>query len=83
MAEVFNHRDYITRRKLSKGYHVHHLNAGQDLEGYCDISNESDFMPLNPYSHKLLHYLFTYYKKDPSVLDRLREVLDKMVAFTS
>ena len=27
----------------------------------------------------MLHYLFIYYLKDATVLDRLREILDKMV----
>ena len=78
IAELFNHQDYLTGRRLTKGYNVHHLKTGQDVEGYCDISDETKFMPLNRYSHKLLHYVFTYYRKDKSILDRLREVLDRM-----
>ena len=78
MATLFDHKDYITGRKLGKGYNVHHLKANQDAETYCDISNESHFIPLNAYSHKLLHYLFGYYKKDKAVLTRLKEILDKM-----
>jgi hypothetical protein len=26
----------------------------------------------------MLHYLFIYYQKDPTVMDRLKEILDKM-----
>ena len=51
---------------------------GQEIEGYSDLTNESEFMPLNPYSHKLLHYLFAYYKKDKEIVNRLVETLDKM-----
>ncbi len=82
MAVVFNHRDYITRRRLVKGYNVHHLKVNQEPETYCDLSNESNFIPLNSYCHKLLHYLFSYYKKDKTVLSRLQEILDKMCSLT-
>lgn len=83
MAVVFNHRDYITGRRLVKGYNVHHLKTDQEVENYCDISNESNFIPLNSYCHKLLHYLFIYYKKDKTVLNRLQEILDKMCLLAS
>lgn len=82
MAEVFKHRDYITGRKLTKGYNVHHLKVNQEPETYCDLSNESNFIPLNSYSHKLLHYVYTYYKKDKTILNRLQEILDKMCYLT-
>jgi len=78
MAILFNHRDYITGRRLVKGFNVHHLKTDQEVESYCDISNEQNFIPLNSYCHKLLHYLFGHYKKDPTVLVRLKEILDKM-----
>jgi hypothetical protein len=78
VAEAFSNKDFITGKKLTKGFNVHHLHMDQDMEGYCDLSKVDEFMPLNRYTHKLLHYLFTYYKKDPSILERLKEVLDKM-----
>ena len=79
MAKLFDHKDYITGRRLVKGFNVHHLKTEQDSENYCDISNEENFIPLNSYCHKLLHYLFPYYMKDKKVIDRLVEILDKMV----
>lgn len=78
MAKLFNHRDYITGRRLVKGFNVHHLKTDQDSENYCDISHDEEFIPLNSYCHKMLHYLFIYYQKDPTVMDRLKEILDKM-----
>ena len=78
MAALFDHRDYITGKKLVKGFNVHHLKTEQDSEAYCDISHTEDFMPLNSYCHKLLHYLFPYYMKDKTIIERLVEVLDKM-----
>lgn len=80
MAVVFGHRDYITGRRLVKGYNLHHLRTQQDADSYQDTTNESEFMPLNSQCHKLLHYIYTYYQKDPSVIDRLVEVLDRMVS---
>lgn len=82
MAKLFNHRDYITGRRLVKGFNVHHLRTDQDSEDYCDISHEDEFMPLNSYCHKMLHYLFVHYQKDPTVMDRLKEILDKMIALS-
>ena len=78
MAVLFNHRDYITGKRLTKGFNLHHLKTEQTSETYCDISNENEFIPLNSYCHKMLHYLFTYYQKDHTVIDRLVEILDKM-----
>lgn len=78
MANLFNHRDYITGKRLVKGFNVHHLKTELTEESYCDISNESEFMPLNSWCHKMLHYIFPHYVKDPTVIDRLVEVLDKM-----
>lgn len=78
MAVLADHRDYITGRRLIKGFNLHHLKTDQTSESYCDISNESEFIPLNSYCHKMLHYLFTFYRKDNTVIDRLVEVLDKM-----
>lgn len=79
MAVLFNHRDYITGKRLIKGFNVHHLKTEQDAENYQDISDESNFIPLNSYCHKMLHYLFLHYRKDKTVIDRLVEVLDKMM----
>lgn len=82
MAKLFNHKDYITGRRLVKGFNVHHLKTEQDSENYCDISNEENFIPLNSYCHKLLHYLFPYYMKDRTVINRLVEILDKMIVLS-
>ena len=79
MAILFNHHDYITGKRLVKGFNVHHLKMEQDMEDYCNISNESEFIPLNSYCHKMLHYIFAFYQKDRTVIDRMVEILDKMV----
>ena len=78
IAESFANKDPITRKRLAKGFNVHHMRTNQDLEGYCDLSREDEFVPLNRYTHKLLHYLFTYYRKDKDILDRVKDALDRM-----
>lgn len=81
MASVFGNKDYVTGRKLSKKFNLHHMRTKLTDSEYCDISNENHFIPLNPYTHKFLHYLFPTYKKDPKVIERLMELLNKMVEF--
>lgn len=83
IAESFANKDPITGKRLAKGFNVHHMRTNQDLEGYCDLSKEDEFVPLNRYTHKLLHYLFTYYKKDKDILDRVRNTLDRMCELAS
>lgn len=83
MAKVFNGKDFLTGSKLAKGFNLHHMRTQLDENQYCDISNQDEFLPLNSYSHKFIHYLFTYYKKDKTVIDRLVQVLEKMLALSS
>ncbi len=70
-------RDFITKAKLRKYSALHHCDLR--AENYTDLSNEENFFYLNNGCHDVVHYLYTYYKKDPTVLDRLKEVLDRMV----
>ena len=70
-------KDYITQSKLRKYSALHHCDLDQNH--YEDLSNEDNFYYLNNGCHDTVHYLFTYYKKDQTVLDRLQEVLDKML----
>ena len=39
---------------------------------------EDNFICLNKQMHETVHTLFRYYQKNPSILDRLKEVLDRM-----
>lgn len=68
-------KDIITGKKLYKGYNVHH----------CDMSEtnynkliEENFVALNKQTHEALHFLFRYYQKDQTILDRLKTVMDRM-----
>ena len=75
MFEKQDGKDIITGKKLYKGYNVHHLDMS--TENYEKLE-EDNFICLNKQMHETIHTLFRYYKKDPTVLDRLKTVLDRM-----
>ena len=68
-------KDIITGKKLYRGYNVHHLDMS--AENYDQLIEEN-FIAVNKQTHETLHFLFRYYQKDPTVLDRFKEVLDRM-----
>lgn len=68
-------KDAITGKKLYKGYHLHHLDMS--AENYDQLIEEN-FIAVNKQTHETLHFLFRYYQKDPTILDRLKTVLDRM-----
>ena len=70
-------KDIITGKKLYKGYNVHHLDMS--AENY-DKLIEENFVAVNKQTHEALHFLFRYYQKDPTILDRLKTALDIMSA---
>jgi hypothetical protein len=69
--------DYITQRRLQPKANLHHLDLSS--ENYEDLSHPENFLLLNKTTHRMIHMLYTYYKNDPWILDRIKEVLDKMV----
>lgn len=69
--------DAITGHKLRKGYQVHHRNL--DETKYAELE-EDNFICCNNLTHKVLHWLYTYYKKDPAIIDRLKNEMEKTVA---
>lgn len=68
-------KDIITGKKLYSGYNVHHLDMS--AENY-DKLIEENFIAINKQTHEALHFLFRYYQKDHTILDRLKTVLDRM-----
>ena len=68
-------KDIITGKKLYKGYSVHHLDMS--AENYDQLIEEN-FIAINKQTHETIHTLFRYYQKDPTVLDKLKTVLDRM-----
>ena len=68
-------KDIITGKKLYRGYNVHHCDMS--AENYDQLIEEN-FIAVNKQTHDALHFLFRYFQKDPNILDRFKEVLDRM-----
>ena len=75
IAEKQDNKDIITGKPLRKCYNCHHLDMS--AENYDQLIEEN-FIALNKQTHETLHFLFRYYQKDPTILDRLKTVLDRM-----
>ena len=71
-----NGKDIITGKKLYKGFNCHHLDMSADN---YDKLIEENFIAVNKTTHETIHALFRYYKNDKDVLDRIKQVLDKML----
>lgn len=69
--------DPITKSKLGKTANLHHRHVTADEEEYCDISNANDYIMLMSSTHKFLHWIYRYWRKDPAILDRIEEELEK------
>lgn len=67
--------DPITKRKLCKGWNLHHRNLS--ATDYEDLSNEDDFVCLNKMTHTLLHDIYRYWKNDKDILTRIEQELEK------
>lgn len=80
MYHKFQGTDPITGKTLHKGWSLHHLCMDYTDDNYTNL-DPSRYIPLNRETHKMLHFLFTYYKKDTGILDRLKEYLDVMKFF--
>lgn len=70
-------KDALTGSKLSKRFNLHHLDM--DPSHYDDLTCRENFIPLNSKSHDLIHFMLPYYKKDPAIIDRLKDILDRMI----
>jgi hypothetical protein len=65
--------DPVTGSKLPRMAHLHHKNL--NAEEYDDISNEDNFILLQPTTHKAIHWGLTQIKKRHSM-----EIIDRYVA---
>ena len=68
--------DALTLQKLRKGSLSHHLDLNPDNYKVLDKAN---FETFNMKSHEVVHFLYNYYKKDAAIIDRLKDILHKMV----
>lgn len=75
IAEKQDKKDIITGKPLRKGYNCHHLDMS--AENY-DKLIEENFIAVNKTTHETIHTLFRYYKNDKDILNRMKQVLDKM-----
>ena len=69
-------KDIVTGKKLCKGFECHHMDLNP--EHYENLDNKENFVCINKLTHKMLHWIYPYYKKDPEVINRLVEVLKRM-----
>lgn len=64
--------DPVTGQKLTRMANLHHMNL--DETKYTDLSKEEDFVFLNHYTHKMVHWLFS--KSNPS---QWRDRIEKLI----
>lgn len=72
--------DPITLKPLTTHFNLHHMRCDGKYkeQQYYEELNEEYFMPLNAATHDTVHFLWTYYKKDPEVIGRLIVILEEM-----
>lgn len=68
-------KDEITLKPLRKKWQLHHNCL--DENQYTDMSKS--FLCCNNLTHKFVHWLFTYYVKDRSIIDRIKKEMELMV----
>ena len=74
--ESFNkEKDFITLKKLYKGWQLHHLDL--DPDNYDNLIVEN-FIPLNVQTHEFIHWLYNYYRTDKAVINRIQNALERM-----
>lgn len=73
--------DPVTLKPLGLRFNLHHMRCEKkfkEKQYYEDLSDKDNFLALNSETHKIVHYLYTYYVADPDILKRLESVLEKM-----
>ena len=72
--------DKVTGRPLNKGWNLHHCDLNPKHYESLDPNN---FECLNAQTHDFVHWFYRYYQKDPMIIDRLEEVMKKMVCLNA
>ena len=67
-------KDEITLKPLRKGWQLHHMNL--DEKNYEDLTRH--FLCVNNLTHKMIHWLYTYYKSDKLIIERLKKTMEIM-----
>ena len=68
--------DFITNLPLESGWQCHHMDL--DPSHYEDLQDRSKFRCLNKTTHNFIHWIWQYYKEDPSIINRLDDLLYEM-----
>lgn len=66
--------DAITLKPLRKMWNLHHEDLSE--ENYTVLND--NFLPCNNLTHKVIHWLWTYWQKDKDIIERLKKELEKM-----
>lgn len=75
MREDCGKKDAITHKPLRGLWQLHHRNL--DERQYEELRDDW-FLPCNNLTHKVIHWMYTYYKTDPQIIDRLQAEMIKM-----
>lgn len=68
-------KDAITQKPLRKGFQCHHRDLNK--ENYKNLIPEQ-FICCNIMTHDFIHWLYLYYKADPSIIDRIKAEMEIM-----
>lgn len=66
--------DYITQYPLRKGWQLHH----EDLDPAHYQELNDNFLCCNKQTHDFIHWLFRYYRNDPTIIYRVEKEMEKM-----
>lgn len=69
-----DNKDEVTLKPLRAGWQLHHMNL--DENKYEDMTKS--FLCLNNLTHKMIHWLYTYYRTDKQIIDRLKKAMEIM-----
>lgn len=75
MKERCEKLDVITQKKLYRNWQLHHRNLNE--KNYQNLQSDW-FLCCNNLTHKVIHWLWTYYQKDESIINRLKFEMEKM-----
>lgn len=78
LVDYYSNMDALTNKPLRPRFNVHHLDMREE---HYTVLKEERFRCLNSESHDTIHFLYRYYKKDPFILERLKNILDLMVKY--
>lgn len=72
-----SHIDRLTEEPLKPKYVLHHSDLNPNNYKKLEPKN---FMGFNTsYEHRMIHYLYTRYIKDPRIIMRLEQIIKEMV----